>query len=30
MQFWADKIDKLREEQGDNPLWVPSRLSEAV
>ena len=24
MQFWADKIDKLREEQGDNLLWVPN------
>jgi len=31
MQFWADKIDKLREEQGDNPFGFPiSRLSEAV
>jgi integrase len=24
MQFWADKIDKLREEQGENRLWVPT------
>jgi hypothetical protein len=23
MQFWADKIDKLREPQGDNLLRVP-------
>jgi integrase len=24
MQFWADKIEKLREQQGDNLLWVPN------
>jgi hypothetical protein len=24
MQFWADKIDKLREEQGENLLGIPS------
>jgi hypothetical protein len=24
MQFWADKIDTLREEQGDNLLWEPN------
>jgi integrase len=24
MQFWADKIDVLREEQGDKLLWVPN------
>ena len=24
MQFWADKIEKLRKQQGDNLLWVPN------